>query len=276
MKTLPVNEQGEISIINGVPEGLVHINVMRVGPTCIAKNIQYGKALVGYRYIDGKDRPVYEGVVVFSEDKETLLKALEDRKPGQLRRVKNWENKQKQIAAEIRKRFPGMPPEEEHRIVKHAWEKQSGRVGRQLTVEKAILPAVIAHIRHTYTLYEVLIKDYKYSISASSSVDCTKYAKDKARESVSGLVFEILYKWQTEGDFNLPEIIYMNLSYNPRSMNERQIFSRFKLHRKRAVRAALNVLVNEGRLLYDATHGTYSIPACKFSSSNCLPLNTAI
>lgn len=71
-------------------------------------------------------------------------------------------------------------------IAEHACQKYSGRVGRTAAAksldETVIKLAVIAHIRHTMTEYDVLLSK--------------GYERQDARKSVNDKVFGILEKWK--------------------------------------------------------------------------------
>ncbi|VUC28605.1 unnamed protein product [Clonostachys rosea] len=60
----------------------------------------------------------------------------------------------------IRREFPKIPPHDLERVLDRALKKRSGRVGRtgKLTVESKARLAVMAHIRHTHTEYDSLLK----------------------------------------------------------------------------------------------------------------------
>jgi hypothetical protein len=61
---------------------------------------------------------------------------------------------------ELRSQFPKMPGSERELILKHGFKKHSRRVGRtaSLTLEKKVMLAVIAHVRHTHTEYDTLLR----------------------------------------------------------------------------------------------------------------------
>jgi len=65
------------------------------------------------------------------------------------------------FAARVRQLLPDCPAGREQEIAEHACQKYSGRVGRSAKAksldDKAILLAVIAHIRHTETNYDDLL-----------------------------------------------------------------------------------------------------------------------
>jgi len=66
----------------------------------------------------------------------------------------------KQFAQRVREFFPGCPGGREITIAEHACRKYSGRIGRTSSAkqfdESSIRLAVIAHIRHTCTDYDIL------------------------------------------------------------------------------------------------------------------------
>ena len=61
----------------------------------------------------------------------------------------------------IREQFPGCPAGEARKIAEHACQKYSGRVGRSAAAKQldndAVRLAVIAHIRHGHTDYDLLL-----------------------------------------------------------------------------------------------------------------------
>jgi hypothetical protein len=80
---LPVSEHGTIDITDGVPSGLVHIDLPRLGLTCKRLDIDYRKGIVGWTEV-GKRRnkkcyPVFSGVVVLDGDQATLMQAVAEK-----------------------------------------------------------------------------------------------------------------------------------------------------------------------------------------------------
>lgn len=65
------------------------------------------------------------------------------------------------LSQAILQRYPGCPAEEADRIAQHTGRRSSGRVGRSAAGRaldlSAIDLAVIAHIRHEHTKYDVLL-----------------------------------------------------------------------------------------------------------------------
>lgn len=78
------------------------------------------------------------------------------------------------FAGRVRELFPGCPKGVECAIAEHACLKSSGRVGRTAAAksmdESAVRLAVIAHIRHTQTIYEQLLARGFDRLEARSSV----------------------------------------------------------------------------------------------------------
>ncbi|KAF2467776.1 uncharacterized protein BDR25DRAFT_59551 [Lindgomyces ingoldianus] len=64
-----------------------------------------------------------------------------------------------QAQAELTILFPKMPKNETEVVLKRAFRKNSGRVGRttQISMRKKVQLAVIAHIRHVHTQYDQLL-----------------------------------------------------------------------------------------------------------------------
>jgi len=67
------------------------------------------------------------------------------------------------VAAEIDTQFPKIPASEKQAVLKHGFKKHSGRVGRtsSIPLTRKILFAVIAHVRHTHTDYDAMLKNGK-------------------------------------------------------------------------------------------------------------------
>ena len=77
------------------------------------------------------------------------------------RRVEQDLGLQAEFAAEIRRLFPGCPPERAEAIARHAGARRSGRVGRSAAGRaldpEAITLAVVASVRHLDTPYDTLL-----------------------------------------------------------------------------------------------------------------------
>jgi hypothetical protein len=93
----------------------------------------------------------------------------------------------RQAEAELAKQFPKLPEVEREAILKHAFRKHSGRVGRTgLTpMSKKVLFAAIAHIRHKHTGYDAML---------NRGLD-----RDEARRAIAKKVQDILQEWGAKG-----------------------------------------------------------------------------
>jgi hypothetical protein len=80
---LPLTSHGDIDITDGVPEGFIHVDLPRLGPTCKRIGIEYGKAIVGWsdigRKFNKKHYPLFSGVVIRLVDHSRLMVAVEDK-----------------------------------------------------------------------------------------------------------------------------------------------------------------------------------------------------
>jgi hypothetical protein len=86
-------------------------------------------------------------------------------------------------AAEIKAQFPKMPKDETALVLKHGFKKYSRRVGRSSTVslDKKVILAVIAHVRHKHTNYDALLREGR--------------ARDDARRAIRTDLESVLRKW---------------------------------------------------------------------------------
>jgi hypothetical protein len=91
-----------------------------------------------------------------------------------------------QFAARVRELFPSCPAGRDVIIAEHACLKYSGRIGRSAAAkqldEEAIRLAVIAHIRHAETNYDLLL--------------ATGYERGEARVEVEATVMHLLSQWE--------------------------------------------------------------------------------
>ncbi|KAI9727477.1 MAG: hypothetical protein M1828_006419 [Chrysothrix sp. TS-e1954] len=95
------------------------------------------------------------------------------------------QDKSQQVSDTIKELFPEVPKEDLESIVSRAFESGSGRVGTvsDLSLARRVQLAVIAHIRHSYTHYDSLLK-------------CLPYAE--ARAQVEATSLERLMAWRGE------------------------------------------------------------------------------
>jgi hypothetical protein len=92
------------------------------------------------------------------------------------------------FAARVQHLFPRCPAGRETVIAEHACLKYSGRVGRSAAAkgldEEAVRLAVVAHIRHTETDYDLLL--------------ARGHERWEARREVEEEVYRILREWEVE------------------------------------------------------------------------------
>ena len=93
------------------------------------------------------------------------------------------------FAQRVRELFPACPAGRETTIAEHACRKYSGRVGRSASAkslgEDAVRLAVIAHIRHRETDYDILL--------------ARGYDRREARMEVESAVGKVLRNWEARG-----------------------------------------------------------------------------
>lgn len=103
------------------------------------------------------------------------------------RRAESDEQYIRQFSERIRDIFPGTPAGREVAIAEHACRKYSGRIGRSAAAknldEGAVTLAVVAHVRHHETDYDLLL--------------ARGYERYDARAEVERQVFRVLTGWQT-------------------------------------------------------------------------------
>lgn len=92
--------------------------------------------------------------------------------------------------------FPSMPRQDLETILSHGFKKGSGRVGRttKLADDERTRKVVQAHIRHTHTRYDALLR------SEARSKDPLKSERNhlRARNSVWPRVKSITQQWQAQ------------------------------------------------------------------------------
>ncbi|MEU8590304.1 DUF2293 domain-containing protein [Streptomyces sp. NPDC048664] len=93
-----------------------------------------------------------------------------------------------EFAAEIRRLFPGCPPQRAHTIAAHASTRGSGRVGRSAAgralTAQAVTAAVRASVRHTETPYDHLLM--------------TGVPRPEARRRIADAVESVLREWRPD------------------------------------------------------------------------------
>ncbi|KAJ6784282.1 hypothetical protein PWT90_10470 [Aphanocladium album] len=86
--------------------------------------------------------------------------------------------------AALRRQFPEMPAADADKVLQRTLRKHSGRVGRtgKLYLDDKVRLAVAAHVRHTHTDYDTLVRGEK--------------SRKEARKAVYNTVREVLAKWE--------------------------------------------------------------------------------
>lgn len=88
--------------------------------------------------------------------------------------------------------FPRIPSEEMEKVLLHGFQKGSGRVGRTTMLEgdEKVTLAVVAHVRHSQTPYDSLLRDMEREQGRSVVV------RQKAREAIRKRLEEVLRNWR--------------------------------------------------------------------------------
>ncbi|KAK7431435.1 hypothetical protein QQZ08_001925 [Neonectria magnoliae] len=109
-------------------------------------------------------------------------RATRDRRQDKVRR--RDEATEKEFETAIRKLFPHIPEEDIQKTIKRALEKRSGRVGRTglLDLDQKVQLAVAAHVRHSHTEYDKLIRG--------------KMNRKRARNAINSQATQILSRWR--------------------------------------------------------------------------------
>ena len=123
------------------------------------------------------------------EEAEKLAEASQEerakkRKAARAYQAKRENEHQADMVVTMRRVFPKMPAEIAPKIVQHAFEVSSGRVGRtrMLDTKEKIRLAVVAYIRHNRTRYDELLAN--------------GYGRREAREIVAAKIEATLEKWK--------------------------------------------------------------------------------
>ncbi|XP_021854747.1 DNA repair protein RAD4 isoform X2 [Spinacia oleracea] len=72
---VPKNERGQVDVWSEkcLPPGTVHLRFPRLVPVAKRLGINFAPAMVGFEFRNGRSIPVYEGIVVCTEFRETIL-----------------------------------------------------------------------------------------------------------------------------------------------------------------------------------------------------------
>ncbi len=153
---------GNIDVRHGVPDGLVHIERLRLQPLARRLEIPFAEAVIDFNGFRRNGYKVYgavkSGIVVADYDQAALLQAFDEREsrraPMRARevlagrtRASRWARDAQEFSGRIRKMFPLLSEVVADRIAKRATEPSSGRVGTssELRPEQAAWLAVAAY-----------------------------------------------------------------------------------------------------------------------------------
>ncbi|KAK8163324.1 hypothetical protein BC567DRAFT_22051 [Phyllosticta citribraziliensis] len=104
------------------------------------------------------------------------------------RRLKTYGSQPEKVAVRsaMKDLFPKMPPESLAVILEHAFQQGANRVGTatNLSIERRVQMAVLAHVRHKHTNYDRLLKEVGYI---------------EARKTVEKPCIEKILEWRGEG-----------------------------------------------------------------------------
>ncbi len=175
--------------------GMEHLVYLPSGNTALTRRAHKNSTLAAVVLKWSQNRKRYERQGILVEE-QALVQAeqacLADKEARERSREREAERRVEYdrayidlFAKRIRELFPICPPEREVIIAEHACLKYSGRIGRTASAkdleEKAVLLAVIAHIRHTETPYDRLL--------------AMGYDRREARSHVEGKVDEVISTW---------------------------------------------------------------------------------
>ncbi len=174
---------------------LDHLVFLPAGDTALTRRAKKLSTLSAVVLEWSRARKRYErqGLLVEEEALQAAEAAcLQDSEARERRRLRQAERRSvldqeyvNRFAQRVRELFPRCPEGTEQSIAEHACLKYSGRVGRTAAAkaldEEAVRLAVIAHIRHKATSYDVLLAH--------------GLERWEARAAVAGEVQAILFQW---------------------------------------------------------------------------------
>lgn len=175
---------------------LDHLGYLPAGDAALTRRARKASGLsaVVVRFNRARNRYERQGVLV---EEETLALAeeqcLADEEVRARRRERDRQRRaaqdvtfQAELAAAIRRLFPGCPAARAEAIAQHAGARSSGRVGRSAAGraldEGAVTAAVVASVRHQETRYDQLLM---------AGVD-----RAEARERVRADIDRVLDRWR--------------------------------------------------------------------------------
>lgn len=159
------------------PEKLSH-HVHRVGHHFPLQIIDLACSKFGYTYDESRGlRKAKDG-----DRNNWIARRFEDYSSRQVNQGQPTTEKETKsyIHGAVREMFPKIPDDDLQAIVTHAFEEGTNRVGnaKELSLARRVQLAVVAHIRHTYTDYDKLLKSGGW-MEARSKVESVSLAKLK-------------------------------------------------------------------------------------------------
>jgi hypothetical protein len=175
---------------------LDHLVFLPAGHTALTRRAAKASSLSAVVVRWSRTRKRYERQGVLVEEQALALaeqQCLSDEDTRMRRRERDRERRasederfQTRLAAEIRRLFPGCPPDRGAAIARHTSLRGSGRVGRSAAAHAldtdAITLAVIASIRHQDTGYDALLMG--------------GMGRNEARDRVRGKIDGVLAGWR--------------------------------------------------------------------------------
>lgn len=174
---------------------LDHLEFLPTGDAALTRRAKQASALwaVVLKWSRSRRRYERQGLLVESKALETAEAACIADAPIRAERARVRAEEARaddqeyvaRFAQEVRRRYPACPAGREHSIAEHACRKYSDRVGRTAAAKSldstAIDLAVVAHIRHGETEYDLLL---------ARGMD-----RHEARHRISGLVDAVVRRW---------------------------------------------------------------------------------
>jgi hypothetical protein len=165
------------------PEKLSH-HVHRVGHHFPVEIIELACSKYGYSYDERHGLRLAKD----ADRSNWIQKRFEDYAKRQVNgRPTTEKETRNQIHGAIREMFPKIPEADTQAIVAHAFKEGTDRVGnaKELTLARRVQLGVLAHIRHSYTDYDKLLKTVGW-MEARSQVEPVSLAKLKEWRDETG------------------------------------------------------------------------------------------
>ncbi|KAH9315907.1 hypothetical protein KI387_024534 [Taxus chinensis] len=112
---VPKNERGQVDVWSEkcLPPGTVHLRMPRLVPIAKKLGIDFAPAMVGFEFRNGRSVPIFEGIVVCKEFRNTILQAyseeeeireIEEKKRNEHQAISRWNQLLRSIATRQRLR----------------------------------------------------------------------------------------------------------------------------------------------------------------------------